>query len=120
MALLSLPPAVPRRVSDIALLFCVGLHGMPHPSGQDTPSGFFARLAARVPPLLTTGPLARYLLGMFSNTRKFPPNLFAVLADDRPSSAFGPFMAARNQARRHSAGRTKAGRPGEALKPPWE
>ena len=89
--LLSLPPAVPRRVSDIALLFCVGLHGMPHPSGQDTPPGFFARLAARVPPLLTTGPLARYLLGMFSNTRKFPPNLFApCLPMTAPRPPSGP------------------------------
>ena len=89
--LLSLPPAVPRRVSDIALLFCVGLHGMPHPSGQDTPSGFFARLAARVSPLLTTGPLARYLPGMFSNTRKFPPNLFApCLPMTAPRPPSGP------------------------------
>jgi bifunctional non-homologous end joining protein LigD len=89
--LLSLPPAVSRRVSDIALLFCVGLHGMPHPSGQDTPSGFFARLAARVPPLLTTGPLARYLPGMFSNTRKFPPNLFApCLPMTAPRPPSGP------------------------------
>jgi len=50
---------------------------MPHPSGQDIPSGFFTRLAARVPPLLRAGSLARYLPGMSSHTRKFPPGLFA-------------------------------------------
>ena len=59
---------------------------MPHPS--DTASGFFARLAARVPPLLTAGPLAQYVPRMSPKSAKgfFLP----CLPMTAPSAPSGP------------------------------
>ena len=60
---------------------------MPHPS--DTASGFFARLAARVPPLLTAGPLAQYLPRM-SSSKSAKGFFLPCLPMTAPSPPSGP------------------------------
>jgi len=58
---------------------------MPHPSRQYIASGFFSRLAARVPPLLTEGPLAQYLPRMSASKAGFILPCLPMTAPGPPS-----------------------------------
>jgi len=106
--LLSLPPAVPRRCERHCPIFCVGLHGMPHPRARTPPRAF--RSSRRTGVLIIDDrAISPIPTGMFSNSVSFHQPYFApCLPMTAPRPPSGPLCCTKSSTT-HSGGRTKQG-----------